>query len=437
MVDILTNTWQQQLVNYHRLFVGFSGGLDSTVLLHSLASHPKLRPLVTAVYVHHGLSVHASDWQSHCETVCQTLSVPLVVCPVLVDGRANIEERARKARYQAFSSLLHAEDALLLAHHSNDQAETLLLQLFRGAGIQGLSAMPSQSTFNLKNSTVIRPLLEHTREQLEAYASKHQLTWIEDESNQNPQFSRNYLRHHILPLLQEKWLGIVGNLTRTALHCQQAKKNLSDLAKQDCFDLTSPSSTLDLTLIKQLEHHRLSNVLREWLELLQIRLPSTALLHRIIHEVIFSRGDSTAIVEWDGISVRRYQHRLYLLIANEDISKNHVINWSNFPAPIEYLQASPAEKGIRILPGQKVQVRFRQGGELFFWHKQTKQLKKLWQEWQVPPWARDQVPLLYVDDVLAAVIGYAVSDAYFSEENKHTYLVQNYFSRDSDEKTIA
>ena len=424
MVDILTDTWQQQLVNYHRLFVGFSGGLDSTVLLHCLASHPKLRPLVTAVYVHHGLSVHASDWQVHCEMIGQTLGVPLVVCPVLVDGRANIEERAREARYQAFSSLVSAEDALLLAHHSDDQAETLLLQLFRGAGIQGLSAMPSKSTFNLKNGALIRPLLEHTREQLEAYASKHQLTWVEDESNQNPQFSRNYLRHHILPLLQEKWPRIVGNLTRTALHCQQAKKNLSDLAKQDCSELNLPGSTLDLTHIKQLEHHRLSNVLREWLELLQIRLPSTALLHRIIHEVIFSRRDSTAMVEWDGIRVRRYQHRLYLLKASEDIPKKHVINWPTFPAPIEHLKASHAAQGIRILPGQKVQVRFRQGGELFFLHKQTKQLKKLWQQWQVPPWARDQVPLLYVDDVLAAVIGYAVSDNFHSEENKYTYLVQ-------------
>jgi tRNA(Ile)-lysidine synthase len=421
VTDVLTNDCQEQLVIYHRLFVGFSGGLDSTVLLHSLASHPILRGLVTAVYVHHGLSVNASAWQKHCETICKQLQIPFVVCPVLVDGRANIEERARHARYQAFSTLVDDDDALLLAHHSDDQAETLLLQLFRGAGIHGLSAMHAQSP--LKRGTLIRPFLEHTRQQLEAYAFMHQLIWIEDESNHNPQFSRNYLRHHIMPLLQEKWPGIVGNLNRTARHCQQAKKNLADLAKLDCLSLQSLSHSLDLSSIQQLEHHRLVNVVREWLEHRHVRLPCAVILTRIIQEVVFSRRDATAMVEWDGMSVRRYQHRLYLLKSDGALTKKATMDWLTFPAPIENIHASRAEKGIRILPGQTVQVRFRQGGELFLWHKQTKQLKKLWQDWQVPPWERDQVPLLYVDDVLASVVGYAVSDAYFSEDNQDTYIV--------------
>ena len=197
---LLADDWQQSLANYNTLFVGFSGGLDSTVLMHCMASHPALVAKLRAVHVHHGLSVNATAWQAHCQQFCDALGIQLMVLKVTCNNRANIEESAREARYAAFSSLLSDNDCLLLAHHCDDQAETLLLQLLRGAGIDGLAAMPSVN--NLSKGQLVRPFLQHSRQRLEAYAHQHRLAWINDESNQNSDFSRNYLRNEIMPLLQ-------------------------------------------------------------------------------------------------------------------------------------------------------------------------------------------------------------------------------------------
>ena len=198
--SLLTADWQQKFTHYQKLVVGFSGGLDSTVLLHHLASQPELIGKLQAVHVHHGLSEHASDWQTHCQRFCDTVNVPLIVRQVTIARRGNIEEGARIARYQVFSSLLNEHELLLLAHHCDDQAETLLLQLLRGAGVDGLAAMASIKHF--AKAAIARPFLQHSRKIIEAYAKEHRLTWVDDESNQDSAFSRNYLRHHIIPLLQ-------------------------------------------------------------------------------------------------------------------------------------------------------------------------------------------------------------------------------------------
>jgi len=454
--SLISEDWCAALVNYQRLFVGFSGGLDSTVLLHSLSRQPVLASKLQAVHVNHGLSPNADAWQSHCQKRCETLSIPFLPREVQVDPLANIEEGARLARYAVFSSLLTENDCLLLGHHIDDQAETLLLQLFRGAGVDGMAAMAPIK--RLTKGVLARPLLQYSRVELEGYARQHQLTWVDDESNQNSAFSRNYLRHQIMPLLQEKWPSVVDNLARSATHCQQAKLNLEALAEIDCVELIESSDRLSLRHLLTLNHERLVNVLRVWLRRNQVRYPSAVILKRIINEVIFAKNDASTMIEWNSITVRRYQQTLYLLkVARQD--QPTTIEWAEFPAPLRLGEEvflvslrpaacprdpegfSPGEisgsrgkaagrrqhdipTGLKIPPGSHVQVRFRQGGELLHWHGQTKQLKKLFQQWQVPPWQRDQTPLLYINDELAAVVGYAISDQYCGTDPANTYHIE-------------
>ncbi len=465
MTDSLFDAdWLTQLASYHTLWVGFSGGLDSTVLLHSLACQPALVSKLSAVHVHHGLSPNADAWLEHCQTVCASLSIPLIVRFVEFDQRSNIEEHARKARYEAFAALMGENDGLLLAHHADDQAETLLLQILRGAGVDGLAAMPVVKPLGF--GELVRPFLHHSRASLEAYAGLHQLNWIDDESNQDSAFSRNYLRNQVMPLLRARWPSVATSLARTATHCQQAKINLQALADLDCAELAT--DTLSMSALKIRDHARLANVLRIWLSNNQVRLPSTPTFNRIINEVILASKDAMPCVEWDGISVRRYQDTLYILknayhplwanigkelctdnpssalrapsphvwgegnkegsSLEETVSRAISMEWPQFPAPLLLgegsLCATSVDKGLHVPAGSRVQVRFRAGGELFSWHGQTKTLKKLLQEWHVPPWQRDRVPLIYVDDELAAVVGFGVSDRFYEVNLSYTYHIE-------------
>jgi len=430
--SLLTQDWLDSLAHYQTLYIGFSGGLDSTVLLHTIVRQPTLIGKVVAVHIHHGLSKNATSWQEHCQCQCDMLSIPLLVRDVQFNTRANIEEGARIARYQVFSSLLAEDDCLLLAHHADDQAETVLLQLFRGTGIDGLAAMASRG--ELAKGSLARPFLNHTRDTLEAYARHYQLAWIDDESNQNTAFSRNYLRQQIMPLLRAKWPGLVGNLGRSAIHCQQAKSNLDCLAEIDCQERVKSQDSLNLTPLLLLNQARLANVLRVWLRKNNVRCPTTVILQRLITDVILGRQDALAVVTWDGIVVRRYQQTIYLL-KEESQNQLNCIEWSTFPTSLQLdgkghrslhvrSGSSQTSAGLKIPPNCIIQVRFRQGGETFHWRGQTKQLKKLYQQWQIPPWQRDMIPLLYVNGELAAVVGFAISDYFYATEPDNRYQIE-------------
>lgn len=427
---LISNDWQEKLTQYKTLYVGFSGGLDSTVLLHHLVCQPQTMGKLVAIHVNHGLSPNAMNWQMHCQEICDCLGVSLIVRHVEVGQGANLEERAREARYEVFSSLLTQNDLLLLAHHQDDQAETLLLQLCRGAGVDGLAAMADISLLN--HGTLARPLLECSREVIHTYACYHQLTWIDDESNQDVSYSRNYLRHHIIPLLQAKWPGVVNHLARSATHCQQAKVNLEALAVLDCSEVAAGNLTLGVSTLQTLSHARLANVLRAWFKNNKVRLPSAQVLNQIIYDLILARDDSSPLVQWGEVSLRRYQEVLYLL-KNEHKLPRIGVEWSKFPTPLIlgregesmwYLYASRAKRGLCVALNQSIRVCFRCGGERFHWHGQTKSLKKLFQEWQVPPWQRERVPLLYINGELAAVVGYAVSDHYYVEDDENAFDIE-------------
>ena len=421
---MLDNYWQHLLAQYQTLYVGYSGGLDSTVLLHSLISEPLFAGKVRAVHVHHGLSPNANLWQRSCQLFCEARGIPFLAHAVSIDTHTNVEDAARKARYQVFSSLLTQNDALLLGHHQDDQAETLLLQLFRGAGVDGLSAMAVRKKWC--SGEMLRPLLQHTKQTLALYAREHALDFIEDESNKDERYSRNFVRHQIMPLVQSKWPNVVKNLSKTAQHCQQAKKNLLALAGLDCKEIIKPTTRLPLASLYTRDRGRRTNVLRVWLGQLRVALPSTLVLDRILDELISAQKDAIPCVTFGNVSVRRFKDTLYLLEGDCSAYSESII-WEAFPRPLclgnsgEYLQAVIAERGVLIQPGAQVEVRFRKGGELFHWHGQTKMLKKLFQEWQVPPWERDTVPLIVVNSDVIAVVGFALSDRYYAEGLPNLY----------------
>lgn len=422
--QLLSDQWLECFAGYQRLIIAYSGGLDSTVLLHLIASHKLLASKSLVVHVNHKLSVHAELWQAHCKQQCAELGLAFESQEVAFDKSCNIEEGARTARYQVFSSLLTNKDCLLLAHHQDDQAETVLLQLFRGAGIQGLSAMSELS--QLGGADLARPLLSYTRDQLHQYALDQGLKWVEDESNQSSQYARNFLRNELMPSIAQRWSGVSNALARAAQHCKQAQSNLEALALIDCPALSTKPNILDIEQITALSKDRIVNVLRLWLKQNQVQAPSSASFLRLIDEIIAADADAMPLVSWSDIEIRRYRNKLYLQKKHQ-VQVPQTISWEQFPGPLTdqtnavYLTAIKAQQGLKVPQQAQIEVRFRIGGEVFTWHGQTKKLKKLVQEWGVPPWLRNKVPLIYINNELAAVVGYAVSDAFYS--NSEGWLI--------------
>lgn len=394
-----------------RLFIGFSGGLDSTVLLHILASNPLIRSKLSIVHINHGLSPLATHWQRHCQDISVLYQLPFITKNAQFNKLSNIEEAARQARYEIFQSLMTADDGLLLAHHQDDQAETLLLHLLRGAGIDGLAAMPRIRVF--ASGFLYRPLLDHTRQEIQNYALLHQLRWIDDESNDNSRYSRNFMRNQVLPLMKTRWPQLVNNLARTALHCQEARSQLSELATMDYGDFHE-GVPLDLSKLQGLSSSRINNVLRRWLQTQALKLPDQVTFDRIQQEVIKAREDANPEVSWGGFCVRRYRQRLFFLKKNS-LPVLSDYPWTAFPQAliINELQLKlEVVLTAEAAPFQSVVLRFAVEGAVFLWHGQHKSLKKLWQSWAVPPWMRSQTPLLYINNEFAAIANHAIADPF-------------------------
>ena len=297
-----------------RICVGYSGGLDSTVLLHLLAAERANSGLmVSAAHVHHGLNPQADAWARHCRVVCRQWQVPFHLRRVSVNRapRTSLEEEARKARHAAFSAL--PADVMVLAHHANDQAETLLLQLLRGAGPKGLSAMAALKPLvgaALGPVAVWRPLLGFTRSQLEAYARRHQLAWIEDDSNRDVRFKRNFVRHELMPVLARGFPAPVAALSRAARHQADAAALADTLADMDLAGACAGAG-LDVVFLRSLEDARLKNVLRRWIELQPLRSPSEARLLALVRALRQSTNGTH--LEWhhEGRVVRRTRSLLH------------------------------------------------------------------------------------------------------------------------------
>jgi tRNA(Ile)-lysidine synthase len=297
-----------------RVCAGFSGGLDSTVLLHSLAVVCKEEGVaLSALHVHHGLSPNAHAWEQHCAAVCSHLRVPLRVAHVTVNRapRTSLEEEARRARHQAFAQA--GADVIALAHHADDQAETVLLQLLRGAGPKGLAGMPLLKPLSAAapRPWLLRPLLEFSRDTLAQYAASRAWSWIEDESNQDDRLKRNFLRNQVMPRLREGFPAPAETLGRAARHQAEAARLLDALADLDLAAAADGDALLVETLT-QGDDARLKNTLRRWLEQAGLRQPSEARLAALVRAVRESSSDTRLRWEHEGMCVTRLKGWLRL-----------------------------------------------------------------------------------------------------------------------------
>ncbi len=392
--------------------VALSGGLDSTVLLHLLAglAQREALPPLSAMHIHHGLQTAADAWPAYCRELCAALSVPLQVEYVQVVPGASLEQAARAARYAAFAARLGVDEVLLTAQHRDDQAETLLFRLLRGAGVQGLSAMPASRP--LGTGQLVRPLLNCSRDELLAYACEHGLAWVEDPSNTDERFSRNYLRRQVLPALLRRWPQASVNMARSAAHLSEAGQLLDELAQQDVAAAEVPGEfawlglpSLALPALRGLSEPRQRNALRYWLRPLTA-MPDSE--HWTGWQALRDAAvDAAPIWRLAAGELRRSDERLWWLAGD----------WLRSPVPVNAVVQGnqqvtlPGNGQMRIdgiLPAGNWQLGYRRGGEqIFLPGRGHRDLKRLFNELRVPVFVRDRLPLLRLDNQVVAIANLA------------------------------
>lgn len=405
--------------NVNAYCVAYSGGRDSHVLLHAAAECLRHRPEVRlrAVHIDHGLHPESAAWAAHCAAVAQQLGVALEVRRVAVepDGEG-VEAAARTARYTVFAETIDAGEHVLLAQHAADQAETFLLQALRGSGPDGLASMPRKRTFG--RGIMARPMIQCLPAALERYARTHELQWIEDPSNEDLSFDRNYLRRQIMPLIEARWPAAARTLGRSAMRSAAASHTLLGVAGEDLESVRlRGASELSVSELRALPRERAFNALRLWVRHADLRLPRLQDLSRVLDELVMARSDSVGLVSVRDYEFRRHGDRLYLLPPFVEAKAfEHV--WQ---APFDDLaipeigavltRGACEYQGIRLPISEPVIVRSRRGGELIKLGEPAfhKAVKKLLQEAGIPPWQRDRIPLLYVNERLIAVWNVAVA----------------------------
>ncbi len=408
--------------------------MDSHVLLHAMhVLSPHLGASeVKAVHINHGLSDKAGSWSRHCEQVCRGLAIP---CEIITLGGErpvgqNIEAKARELRYRALASVMDQGHVLLTAHHQDDQAETVLLQLLRGAGPRGLSAMPACIEFG--KGWLIRPLLAFSREQLTLYAHAEQLQWIEDESNVDMRFGRNYLRRNVMPILRERWPGMGTTLTRAARYQSDVAELIEQLGERDLDSVyDAERRTLSAKGLRQLNKVRRELVVRAWTRLLRLPTPSADHVRHILTDIVESSWDGVPCVAWAGAEVRRYRDAIYGMRPLPKIDPSLALSW-NLVKPLKLSTGTLEAKrvkgsGIKMTYCRdgKVSVRFRRGGERIrpAGRLHTRPLNKLFQEAGIPPWQRDRIPLVYLEDDLAAVAGLWIGDTFKADDQEEAWKI--------------
>ncbi|MDY6947708.1 MAG: tRNA lysidine(34) synthetase TilS [Pseudomonadota bacterium] len=393
--------------------VAFSGGLDSTVLLHAFARLAAEAPSyrVRAVHVDHGLHRDSTLWRDRCEREARALQVEFTSVRVEVTGieQLGLEAAARAARYDAFAKQLRPGEYLLIGQHADDQLETVLLALMRGAGVLGLSAMPVSEAF--ASGTVLRPLLSFTRAELEAWARAEGLRWLDDPSNDNHSLDRNFIRHRVVTALRERWPAAAQTALRASQHLQEAWRTLEQLAALDA-ETALDENCLSTSQLALLNAERRRNLLRYWIRRRGARAPSTRKLAAIEHDMLAASADRVPCAAWDGWEIRRHGGWLYCEPRLPPFATAQQFEWRHeaplvLPAGLGTLRMATARSGrldAARLP-TTLTVRFRAGGETLqpvghaFHHK----LKKLLQAADILPWWRERLPLVYADRQLVAV----------------------------------
>ncbi|WP_296936092.1 tRNA lysidine(34) synthetase TilS [uncultured Marinobacter sp.] len=411
----------RELPDHTRLWVALSGGLDSTLLLH-LAVHCHGRTgNVRAVHINHQLQPNASDTESFCRELCDRLGVPLVVERVNVvaeenaTGGGGIEEAARNARYSAFEALMQRGDLLVMAHHGDDQAETVLFRMLRGSGVPGLAGMPS--TRALGSGVLVRPLLGFERADLEGWASSAGLSWVDDPSNTDQRFDRNFLRQTVLPSLRERWPGLNRRLRHSAESCAESEALNRKLAAMQWQAIGGDGDRLPIDGLKALSLAEQKNLIRWWVRERGFHAPTMGDWRQVMQDLLFAGEDREPEFRSDGFSLRRFQGDLYLVPDQRPLPDAPValepgpgLNFGEW-----FLRLEPVDTPQRPLP--PIRIFTRRGGERVRFRADgpSRSLKKWLQEVAVPPWERARLPLVFAGSGEAAEL-VAIGDLWCSEQ---------------------
>ena len=411
-------------------WLGYSGGLDSRVLLALCARYHQMTPIqLKVIHIHHGLHPHADVWALHCADICKHYNFDFIehAIQIKLHPGDSLEEIAREERYSVFANYMADGDVLLTAHQQDDQAETVLLQLLRGAGLKGLAAMPLVTTFS--RGFHARPLLDFPRVTLQHYAEQYQLKWIDDPSNEDHRFMRNYIRQEILPRLKQRWPKATHLLARSAAHCAEAQVLLEDMSKTIRVKTAgSQVNTLSVAKLLHLDQAKQRLVLRTWLSKLACLMPDQKKLTSICQTVLLAKHDRTPCVRWHNVELRRFRDDLYLVPQLLPHDTQQVLDWDmtkplSMPGLGMLTAVLNKGNGLRV-DIKRVSVRFRCGGEAYHLGKRGKQyLKNLFQEWGVPPWERNRIPLIFVGEQLAMVLGYYLADDFAVKQDEMGYEI--------------
>ncbi|WP_257267159.1 tRNA lysidine(34) synthetase TilS [Endozoicomonas sp. ONNA2] len=420
------------------LTVAFSGGVDSTVLLHLLTClrYRSGTADVRAVHVHHGLSRYADQWAEHCQWVCEQWQVPLTIARVILENDGyGPEQAAREARYRVFIKTVEAGGCLLQGHHRDDQAETVLLRLFRGTGVDGIQGIPEQRS--LGNGCLLRPLLSVARSAIEDYAGANNLPFIEDDSNTDERFSRNFLRQRLIPMVEGRWPGASERLVefvRDVGQMNQAVQQQTAGQLAVCLEyrpqwLLDRQPLLNLTTLQALDASAQRRVVREWLKLQGIQPPARETLEQIFDEVIEARIDAEPLLKVaTRFNLTRHQQMLVVLEeVNLEAFEPMIWDWQKEPVVVlgdrSLICSAEQERTGRAirLPQKPLLLKRRchiSGNEKFAiaGRQGRKTLKKWLQDYKVPPWLRDYLPLVFAGDQMVAAPGLWVCDGYYANE---------------------
>lgn len=412
--------------------VALSGGCDSMVLLFALKQlQAKLNLSLKASYVNHGLSKNTDDWEDFCRNVCKEMDIFFEAKSINIKKvpELGIEGAARELRYQALASL---SDGMIVAtaHHENDQAETLLLQLIRGAGLKGLAGMPEFD--HLKN--IWRPILKVQREDIKSFALKNHIKYIEDESNEDTRFDRNFLRKDILPKLYERFPHAANTISRSAGLIAEGLNLHQSIAEDDSLLYFSKNlRRLNLLMMQNLPKERVINLIRWWLEKNKQKMPTLKIMQEIYKQIKTIKKDAQIIINISKeFAIRAYRNELWL-VPKKDNKKDYEIYWRGeneiiLPDTSKLLFKRSKGQGISMkkLGTNTIRIQNRKGGERFkpVHNQPTRTLKYLLQKSKLPPWERDELPMLFIEDLLVAVPSFGVDHKYHASSIEDSYQIQ-------------
>ena len=388
--------------------VGFSGGADSTALLHALNEVKyQLKAPISAIHVNHGLHTDANMWQSHCKDLCRQYAIPLNCLRVNLghESGKGLEAEARELRYRAISNQLESGACLLTAHHADDQAETLLLNLMRGSGVDGLSAMPVSRTFG--DAVILRPLLGFQNSALKTYLRDQNIGWIDDPSNQQLDQDRNFVRHQVIPLLEQRWPEVSKRLLLTRKAMSDTRKLLEKMADDHLQENLAHPQVLNIATMTGANPELFKLVIRRWLKRAGATSVPVYQLESFYQQVQAADSDSRVNVTWQRWIMRLYKQQLWLH-PDHELLPCPVVKWAKGEGSIDLGD----DIGQLVLLGDdpvlpagdfSVGARCNLGETVLGKGIQHKSLKNLFQSAAIPPWLRNSVPLISLGAELVAM----------------------------------